>query len=136
LLNSSSSYTKPPNTYNQPKPLATPQTLPAQQTKTIPLKPKEPIKCWGCQEPWTPEHTIVYKFRRVVHEMPLSPEDWLDVERVMEEENHILLQAEVTETETNPQPQLLMISAHDTKGISPPATFSVIVSVGRGKPLH
>jgi hypothetical protein len=33
--------------------------------------------------------------------MSLGPKDWLAMEQVMEEENHILLQAEVTKNETN-----------------------------------
>jgi hypothetical protein len=61
--------------------------------------------------------------------MAVSPEDWLVVEQVMEEENHTLLQAETT-TEPQIQPQLLMIFSHAAKGTTSAATFSVIVNIG------
>jgi hypothetical protein len=62
--------------------------------------------------------------------MVISPEDWLVVEHVMEQSNHTLLQAELTETETPNTPQLLMISLHAVQGTTSAATFSVVVVIG------
>jgi hypothetical protein len=81
----------------QPKPIP-----PNQPNQPLPIKPRQPRKCWGCQEPWTPEHKFNCKFRRVVNAMAMSPEDWLVVEQVMEDENHVLLQAETSEHDQQP----------------------------------
>jgi hypothetical protein len=62
--------------------------------------------------------------------MTMDPEDWLAVEQVMEDENHVLLQAEVTDPPDQQTPQLLLISAHATHGTSSTAIFSLIVTVG------
>jgi hypothetical protein len=107
---------QPPNATNPPKP--------------IPIKPKEPGKCWGCQEPWTPEHKFVCKFRRAVNAMSVDPKNWLAMEQIMEQENHVLLQAENSETDQTQQPQLLFISSHAAQGTSTAATFSVLVNIG------
>jgi hypothetical protein len=80
-----------------------------------------------------PEHKFSYKFRRVVNAISMSPEDWLVIEQVMEEENHVLLQAESEEPMTDQQPQLLMISAHAVKGTSSTSTFSLLVNIGGQK---
>jgi hypothetical protein len=109
LLSSSSTYTK--NTSSPPTyPLSKPQIpfqpcLPPKQSpqtninpqppnKQIPIKSRELGKCWGCNEPWTPEHKFSCKFRKVVNAMALEPEQWLEVEQQMEELNHTLLQPE------------------------------------------
>jgi hypothetical protein len=34
--------------------------------------------------------------------MAIDPEDWISVEQAMEEQNHILLQAELTANNNNP----------------------------------
>jgi hypothetical protein len=62
--------------------------------------------------------------------MSLSLEDWLVVEQVMEEENHVLLQTEISDTETPQQPQLLMISSYAANGTTSTVTFSVVVFIG------
>jgi hypothetical protein len=62
--------------------------------------------------------------------MAIDPEDWLVVEQVMKDENHVLLQAKVSETEQQQPPQLLMISTHAAHGTSFAATFSVVVTIG------
>jgi hypothetical protein len=64
--------------------------------------------------------------------MVVEPEDWLVIEQMMENENHSLLQAEVTETEPK-QPQLLLISSHAANGTLAAATFSVRLSIGGKK---
>jgi hypothetical protein len=50
----------------------------------------------------------------------------------MEEDNHVLLQSELTNT-TEAPPQLLMLSSHAANGTSSAATFSLIVSIGGRK---
>jgi hypothetical protein len=115
-----SSTTKPPPT-TQPN---TPNT-----TKQILLKPREPEKCWGCHQPWTPKHKFSCKFWRAVNAMSMEPNDWLAVEQQMEEENHVLLQEETT----SPPPQLLMISSHAVHGTVSAATFSLLVTIGGKK---
>jgi hypothetical protein len=67
-----------------------------QPPKPIPIRPKKIGKCWGYQEPWTSEHTIVCKFHRAVNAMAIDPNNWLAMEKVMEEEDHVLLQMEET----------------------------------------
>jgi hypothetical protein len=62
--------------------------------------------------------------------MSIDLDNWLAVEQMMEEENHILLQPGTPETETQQQPQLLVISSYAANGSSSPATFSLIVLVG------
>jgi hypothetical protein len=62
--------------------------------------------------------------------MAIDPENWLAVEQVMETENHVLLQAEVTDLGQQQTPQLLLLSAHAANGTSSPATFSVVVIIG------
>jgi hypothetical protein len=64
--------------------------------------------------------------------MEVTPEDWLAMEQIMEEENHSLLQPD-TPTDHTDQPQLLLISSHAVEGTSSAATFSVIVSIGGKK---
>jgi hypothetical protein len=59
--------------------------------------------------------------------MAIDLENWLDVEQVMKDENHVLLQAEITDSD---QQQLLLISAHATNGTFYPTTFSVVVTMG------
>jgi hypothetical protein len=49
------------------------------------------VRGGGCQEPWTPEHKFLCKFRHDVQAMTIDPDNWLAVEEVMEEENHTLL---------------------------------------------
>jgi hypothetical protein len=146
LLTSSSAYTKPTFSFTQAyntktsipspatpsakqPPINPPNTLPAKQ---IPIKPREPGKCWGCQEPWTPEHKFVCKFRRVVNAMDVHPKDWLTMKQAMEDDNHALLQTEVTDTPPEQPPQLLMLSSHAAHGTSAAATFSVLLTL-RGK---
>jgi hypothetical protein len=65
-----------------------------------------------------------------VHAMSIDLDNWLAVEQMMEEENHILLQPGTPETETQQQPQLLVISSYAANGSSSPVTFSLIVLVG------
>jgi hypothetical protein len=96
----------------------------------MPIRPREQGKCWGCQEPWTPEHKFICKFRRDVHAMAVELDDWLAIEQAMEEENHSLLQTEVTEVEKQQPPQLLMLSTHAAKGTTSSATFSVVLIMG------
>jgi hypothetical protein len=61
--------------------------------------------------------------------MAIDPENWLAVEQVMEDENHVLLQAETTDSEQQTQPQLLVISSHVANGTSLAATFSLVVTI-------
>jgi hypothetical protein len=124
LLSPTTSYSKPPPT----QPNNIPQPNPNQHQK-IPVRPREQGKCWGCQEPWTPEHKFICKFRRAVNAMAITPEDWLAVEQVMEEENHALLQSN-SPVDNQEQPKLLLISSHAALGTSSAATFSVIVHIG------
>jgi hypothetical protein len=116
-----SSSTKPP-----PLPQATTQP----NTKQIPIKAREPGKCWGYQEPWTSEHKFLCKFRRAVNVMSLNPEEWLAVEQSMEEENHVLLQAKTTKNPNETQHQLLIILAHAAKGTTSTTTLSLLVHIG------
>jgi hypothetical protein len=44
--------------------------------------------------------------------MAIEPETWLELEQAMEQENHALLQHELTEPEKQQTPQLLMIHSH------------------------
>jgi hypothetical protein len=136
LLHPNPVYPKPTNTYTnttiptKPNPTQ-PRPLPANQpNKPLPIKPREPGECWGCQEPWTPEHKFNYKFRRAVNAMDMSPENWLVVEQVMEDENHVLLQAETSEPAMQQPPQLLLISSHVVNGTSSAATFSLVIIIG------
>jgi hypothetical protein len=62
--------------------------------------------------------------------MAIDPENWLAVEQVMETKNHVLLQAEVTDSNQQQTPQLLLLSADAANGTSLPATFSVVVIIG------
>jgi hypothetical protein len=62
--------------------------------------------------------------------MVIDPENWLEVEQVMEAKNHVLLQDDHSYTEVPPQPQLLLISTHASHGTSSIATFFLIISVG------
>jgi hypothetical protein len=64
--------------------------------------------------------------------MDVHPEDWLTMEQAMEDDNHVLLQTEVTDTPPEQPPQLLMISSHAAHGTSIAATFSVLLTL-RGK---
>jgi hypothetical protein len=73
---------------------------------------------------------IFVQIRRVVNAMSLDLDDWLQVEQIMEEENHVLLQAETTKPTSDPPPQLLMILTHAAKGSSSPATFSTLIQIG------
>jgi hypothetical protein len=61
--------------------------------------------------------------------MAIDPENWLAVEQVMEDENHVLLQAGSTESDQPTQPQLLVISSHAVNGTSSAATFSLVVTI-------
>jgi hypothetical protein len=65
--------------------------------------------------------------------MAINPDDWLVVEQQMEEENYVMLQTKTEDSKTEQQPQLLVISSNAAQGISSPATFSVIVSLGGRK---
>jgi hypothetical protein len=136
LLHPNPVYPKPTNTYTnttiptKPNPTQ-PRPLPANQpNKPLPIKPREPGECWGCHEPWTPEHKFNCKFRRAVNAMAMSPENWLVVEQVMEDENHVLLQAETSEPAMQQPPQLLLISSHAVNGTSSAATFSLVIIIG------
>jgi hypothetical protein len=51
----------------------------------------------------------------------------------MDEENHILLQTEVTEPSTDQQPQLLLISSQAVNGTSSVTTLSLLVFIGGRK---
>jgi hypothetical protein len=82
----------------------------------------------GCQEPLTPEHKFVYKFRRAINAMALSPEDWLQVEQVMEEDNHVLLQTEMSESKEETEMSFYKLNA--ANGTTSTATFSLIVHIG------
>jgi hypothetical protein len=62
--------------------------------------------------------------------MAIEPETWLELEQAMEQENHALLQHELTEPEKQQTPQLLMIFSHAARGTTTAATFSLIVSMG------
>jgi hypothetical protein len=62
--------------------------------------------------------------------MAIDPEEWLAAEQSMEQENHILLQAETTKQEIPQQPQLLMISSNAIEGTSSVATFVMLVIIG------
>jgi hypothetical protein len=64
--------------------------------------------------------------------MSFSLEDWLAMEQAMDEENHVLLQTEVTEPDQTQQPQLLLISSNAVNGTSSTTTFSLLVLI-RGK---
>jgi hypothetical protein len=139
FLSSSITYTKPntlltptaPQIKANPTPLTPQPKLPNTNptNKPVPIKPRELGKCWGCQEPWTPEHKFNCKFRRAVIALAIDPENWLAMEQVMEDENHVLLQAEVSNTEQQQPPQLLMISTHAATGASSAATFSLMVHI-------
>jgi hypothetical protein len=52
------------------------------------------------------------------------------MEQLMEEENHVLLQAESVDIDQQHQPQLLLISSHAAQGTSLASTFSVIITIG------
>jgi hypothetical protein len=67
---------------------------------------------------------------RAVHAMAMDHENWLAMEQVMEQENHVLLQVEDTPPDQNQPPQLLLISSHAAQGSSFAATFSLIVFIG------
>jgi hypothetical protein len=132
LMSMPSAYTRP-STYTNPtthpkttnplqasssaKPPPPNPTLPTPTLKQIPIKPREPGKSWGCNEPWTPEHKFSCKFKRAVDAMNLNPEECLTVEQSMEEENHVLLQVDTRETPADQQPQLLMLSATAARGL-------------------
>jgi hypothetical protein len=148
LLTSSTPTTKPNPSYqttNQYKtPYQTPQlppnkTLPANNNpnpslpKPIPPKPKEPGKCWGCKEPWTPEHKFVCTFRRAINAMAIDPGEWMSVEQAMEEQNHSLLQVELSHQDNKQPPQLLLISSHAALETSSATTFLVLVTIGGRK---
>jgi hypothetical protein len=64
--------------------------------------------------------------------MAVEPDDWLLMEQMMENKNHSLLQAQVTEIDPKP-PQLLLISSHAAKGTSSASTFSAILLIGGKK---
>jgi hypothetical protein len=136
LLTPTSFYTKSTNSYTPHKPQTLPQpTLPHNpqpQAKPIPIKPKEQGKCWGCNENWTPGHKFVCKFRLAINVITVQPEDWLAMEQMMENDNHSLLEAEVTDPPIE-QPQLLMISSHVARGTSSSATFSIIMTIASKK---
>jgi hypothetical protein len=72
------------------------------------------------------------KFRRAINAMAVEPDDWLLMEQMMENKNHSLLQAQVTEIDPKP-PQLLLISSHAAKGTSSASTFSAILLIGGKK---
>jgi hypothetical protein len=112
---------------------ATIQPTNPQPNRNQPMKPKESGKCWGCGEPWTPEHKFVCKFKRAVQAMALQPDDWLAVEQAMELDNHILLHPEVTPPDNTEPPQLLMISNQAVQGTTSVGTFSLVVSLGGKK---
>jgi hypothetical protein len=111
LITSTSTYTKPAHisitsyahkSPTLPQPVPLPKPPPPQNNQPPPPKPqqfknKESGKCWGCQEPWTPEHKFVCKFRKAVHAMAIDPKNWLVAEQMMEDDNHVLLHAETTE---------------------------------------
>jgi hypothetical protein len=61
--------------------------------------------------------------------MVIDPENWLAIEQVMEDENHVLLQAESTKSDQPTQPQLLVISSHAMNDTSSTAAFSLVVSI-------
>jgi hypothetical protein len=65
--------------------------------------------------------------------MVVDPENWLAMEQVMEEENHSLLQTEITDTGQQDTPQLLFISSHAAQGSCSAATFSLLVTIGGRK---
>jgi hypothetical protein len=81
LLTTSQSYTKNTTVSTTPiKPNPQQPVLPkppnANTTnRAIPIKPREPSKCWGYQEPWTPKHKFNCKFRRAVNAMAIDPEN-------------------------------------------------------------
>jgi hypothetical protein len=62
--------------------------------------------------------------------MAVVPDDWLPIEQTIEQENHTLLQTEVTETEQQQPPQLMMLLSHAAQGTSSPATFLVVIIIG------
>uniref|UniRef100_A0A0A9AN26 Retrotransposon gag domain-containing protein n=1 Tax=Arundo donax TaxID=35708 RepID=A0A0A9AN26_ARUDO len=90
---------------------------------------REQGKCWGCQEPWTPQHKQVCKFCRAVNAMALSPENWLAVEQEMDEENAQQFHS-APGSPVNEQPNIMMIFAQAAEGISSTTTFSLIVYIG------
>jgi hypothetical protein len=57
---------------------------------------------------------------------------WSVVPEVQDPDN-ILLQAEISEIETTPPAQLLLISSHAANRTSSAATFSVVILIGRKK---
>jgi hypothetical protein len=67
--------------------------------------------------------------------MAVESDDWLAIEQAMEEENHSLLQTEVTKTEKQQTPQLLMLSTHAAKGTTSSTTFSVVIIMGGKREL-
>jgi hypothetical protein len=78
-----------------------PQPNPQQSQQPTTTKIKEPGKCWGYGDPWTPEHKFACKFRKTMHAMSTNLDSWLEMEQEMEEHNHALLQDDpevVTET--------------------------------------
>jgi hypothetical protein len=133
LMTPTSTFPKPTNTTFLPKPHSQPQPTTQPNQKPPPFKTREPGKYWGCNENWTHEHKFLCKFRRVVHAMSINPKDWLAMEQAMDDENHVLLQTEVTEPDPTQQPQLLLISSHVVNGTSSSTTFSLLVIIGGKK---
>jgi hypothetical protein len=76
LLTPTTPFQKANPPFNTTKPQQPQPPNPQPQNKTIPIKPKEPGKCWGCQEPWTLEHKFVYKLRRAINAMAVDPKNW------------------------------------------------------------
>jgi len=99
---------------------------------TQPVK-REPGKCWGCQEPWTPEHKFVCKFRRAVNAMAVDPDTWLTIEQEMEEENVQPFYDAVGSPQATPH--VLMISPQAAYGITSVATFSLTLDIGGKKAI-
>jgi hypothetical protein len=92
-------------------------TQPSTTTTVVPAQTfkKEPGKCWGCGEPWTPQHKNTCKFRSKLHAMNIDPSGWLNAEQM---ENNSFQDA-IGEPMT--EPATMMISA---------ATFSLLIQLG------
>jgi hypothetical protein len=114
----------------QSQPVATqgskpnPSTPQATTHAQLPFR-KEPGKCWGCGEPWTSQHKNVYKIKRAINAMALSPDAWLAAEQLMEEENSF--QDALGEPM---QEELMMISSHAAEVTATASTFSLLIYMG------
>lgn len=110
------------------------QSVETERVKT-PTQEVNRRTCWHCKEPWTPGHYLKCKVRKALHVILMQGEEMVEEKseepELAEEQGYATAPGSPTEVEHPPETeQLMMISSYALKGVTGPATFSLMTMIG------